>query len=158
MLVVSNTSPICYLVLIGEIDLLPKLFRAILIPTLVRDELRHPEAPEAVQQWIANPPSWLSIHSTPQIPNEQLDRLHSGERAAIVLAEHEEADLLILDEMAARMLATQRGHRITGLIGILDEAASRNYVDLPRAIERLAQTNFRASPRLLKALLDRYRS
>ena len=102
-----------------------------------------------MQQWIANPPSWLSIHSTPQIPNEQLDRLHSGERAAIVLAEHEEADLLILDEMAAR---------ITGLIGILDEAASRNYVDLPRAIERLAQTNFRASPRLLKALLDRYRS
>jgi hypothetical protein len=32
---VSDTSPICYLILIGEIDLLPKLFSQVLMPQAV---------------------------------------------------------------------------------------------------------------------------
>lgn len=96
-MVVSNTSPISYLVLIGEIDLLPKLFETVTIPIAVRDELLHPDAPELVKAWIAVPPAWLNLHETPQISDEQLDRLHAGEKAAIVLAEQHAAKLLISD-------------------------------------------------------------
>ena len=32
MIAVADTPPICYLILIGEIDLLPKLFSQVLLP------------------------------------------------------------------------------------------------------------------------------
>lgn len=39
MIIVSNTSPINYLILIGHINLLPELFGAIIIPQAVYSEL-----------------------------------------------------------------------------------------------------------------------
>jgi len=53
LLVVADTSPIRYLVQIGQIDLLVRLFEEIVIPAVVVDELRHPSAPAAVQAWIS---------------------------------------------------------------------------------------------------------
>ena len=54
-----------------------------------------------------------------------MNRLHAGERDAIALAQNLEADLVILDEKAARKVAKERGLQVTGLVGILDEAATR---------------------------------
>ena len=39
MIVVADTSPICYLLLIGGISLLPQLYGQVLIPQAVRQEL-----------------------------------------------------------------------------------------------------------------------
>jgi predicted nucleic acid-binding protein len=39
MIIVSDTSPICYLLLIGEIELLPQLYGQVLIPQAVQQEL-----------------------------------------------------------------------------------------------------------------------
>ena len=50
LLVVADTSPIRYLVEIGHIGILPRLFERILIPSLVHDELRHPSAPKSVRE------------------------------------------------------------------------------------------------------------
>ncbi len=61
MIVVSNTSPINYLILIGEIDLLPKLFGQIIIPQAVYIELSDTEAPNLVRTWITTSPDWLKI-------------------------------------------------------------------------------------------------
>jgi predicted nucleic acid-binding protein len=46
-IVVADTSPVHYLVLIGEVEILPALFEKIVVPTAVLDELVHPGAPEA---------------------------------------------------------------------------------------------------------------
>jgi predicted nucleic acid-binding protein len=48
VIAVSDTSPLCYLILIAKIDLLPKLFGQISVPRAVVDELRHDDAPELV--------------------------------------------------------------------------------------------------------------
>ncbi|MFO5491263.1 MAG: hypothetical protein ACLBM6_01675 [Cuspidothrix sp.] len=61
MLVVSDTSPLCYLLLIGEIQILTQLYHQVLIPKIVQDELLHEESPIVVQNWINDPPSWLII-------------------------------------------------------------------------------------------------
>lgn len=50
MTTVSDTSPVHYLVLIGQAELLPKLFGDILIPGPVAVEMRHPRAPGAVRE------------------------------------------------------------------------------------------------------------
>ena len=52
MIAVSDTSPICYLILIGEIDILPRLFDQVLVPQAVLTELRHVDAPEPVRDWV----------------------------------------------------------------------------------------------------------
>jgi predicted nucleic acid-binding protein len=56
-----------------------------------------PGAPTVLQQWIANPPSWLTIQSVSVI-DETLNALEPGEQAAITLAQTLPADLLIIDE------------------------------------------------------------
>ena len=42
---------------------------------------------------------------------------------------------------------------MSGLLGVLREAASRGLVDLPTAVQTLLSAGFRASPALLKWLL-----
>jgi predicted nucleic acid-binding protein len=49
LVVVADTSPLRYLVQIDQIQLLPRLFEKILIPSVVSDELRHPSAPEVIR-------------------------------------------------------------------------------------------------------------
>ena len=52
MIVVSDTSPLNYLVLIDLQHILPELFERILIPSAVRDELQSAGAPEAIVQLL----------------------------------------------------------------------------------------------------------
>jgi predicted nucleic acid-binding protein len=152
--VVADTSPLCYLLLIDQVDLLPCLFERILIPRAVAAELAHPAADGKLREWIARPPLWLEIREAPP-PRFDLSRLDAGESEAIALAEAIGADLVILEERKARQIAVERGLQITGLLGILVAAAERGLVELREVLERLRQTSFRADPRLLASLLDR---
>ena len=61
MIVVADTSPVCYLILIGEIDVLSKLFTQVLLPREVLDELLDDDAPPPVRSWANAPPPWISI-------------------------------------------------------------------------------------------------
>jgi predicted nucleic acid-binding protein len=150
--VVSDTSPIGYLLLIGQVDLLAALFERIHIPLAVRDEL---DAAPGFRNWVASLPEWVEIHVAPSVPDTGLDHLDPGEREAIALAEEMGADLVLLDEKRARQVARERGRAVTGLLGVLDRAAQAGLVPLEDAIDRLGRTNFRVEPRLIQALFDR---
>ncbi len=158
MIVVSDTSPICYLLLIGEIELLPQLYGQVLIPQTVQQELANERSPAVVQAWISQPPKWLVIQ-TVNVPSDSgLDNLDLGERAAIILAEQRGANLVVLDDLLGRQVALSRQLRVTGLLGVLDEAARQKLVDFSGAIARLQQTTFRASSKLLRSLLQQHRA
>ncbi|MGD1857098.1 MAG: DUF3368 domain-containing protein [Leptolyngbyaceae cyanobacterium] len=152
MIVVSDTSPINYLLLIDQIELIPRLFGQTTIPDAVRDEMLDSDAPLVLQKWIANPPDWLVIQSVPKT-DETLNFLDPGEQAAITLAQKMSVDLLIIDERLGRRTAAERGIPIVGTLGILDEAASHGLINLSDAITRLQTTNFRISRRIIQALL-----
>jgi len=107
---------------------------------------------------IERSPAWLEIREAMGETHRGLAGLHRGERAAIQLAYELAADLLVLDDKAARAAASALGFRITGLLGILDLAGRRGLVDFPAAVDRLRSTSFRASPSLLRSLLGRHRS
>ena len=156
MIIVSNTSPINYLILIGYIDLLLELFQQIIIPQAVYRELSDAAAPLLVQTWIATPPDWLKIQQVNQASDTIVDLLDPGERAAILLAQELNADLLLLDDMKARRTATDRGLAITGILGILDQAASMKLIDLPAAVQSLQNTSFWVSDSLFQRLLDKH--
>lgn len=156
MIIVSNTSPINYLILIGQIDLLPKLFGQIIIPQAVYSELSDTEAPNLVRTWIATPPDWLKIQPVSQASDTIIDLLDPGERAAILLAQELSADLILLDDMKARLAAKDRGLSITGILGILDQAATMKLINLAAVVQSLQSTSFWASDSLFQRLLDKH--
>lgn len=156
MIAVLDASPLCYLLLIGEIDLLPQLFSRVVVPQTVILELRHDDPPATVRNWASNLPIWISVEDTPDTFSADMEKLQAGERAAILLAELIQADIIIIDEKAARLIAGRRGLSVTGILGVIGEAATRGLVDLTRAIDRLRRTSFRCSPALFKATLERY--
>jgi len=159
MLVISDTSPICYLVLIGEIDLLYQIYTQVLIPQVVQEELLNEKSPIEVQNWINNPPHWLIIKNIDvSLSTKDLAVLDPGETAAILLAQQENASLIIIDDGLGRKIARDHGLKVTGLLGVLDQAASKNLIHLPSVISRLKRTTFRASSTLLDSLLKRYLS
>jgi predicted nucleic acid-binding protein len=54
--VVSDTSPINYLVLIDAIFVLPELFTSVVIPKAVSEELQHDQTPEPCERMDAQSP------------------------------------------------------------------------------------------------------
>jgi predicted nucleic acid-binding protein len=61
-------------------------------------------------------------------------RVSDSDRAAILLAERLNADVLLLDEKAARTVASLRGLHLSGTLGILADAGRRKLVDLPQVV------------------------
>ncbi|MGA2572065.1 MAG: hypothetical protein ABSF23_16270 [Terracidiphilus sp.] len=57
MIVVADTSPLNYLILIGEIEILPKLYDKVLLPEEVHRELQRAQTPSAVREWAASLPT-----------------------------------------------------------------------------------------------------
>lgn len=90
------------------------------------------------------------------ILDPETQNLHPGEREVLALGRELSADLVILDDRAARQAARDAHLRLTGLVGLLDRGASEGLIDLPTAVRRLRKTNFRIAPRLLRDLLRRH--
>ena len=155
MTLVSNTSPLCYLALIGHAEILPKLYGNVHTTHKVLEELRHPDAPPSVRNWATTPPDWLKIHSDPEDPDQTLAALDPGERTALRLSEQLRSDVVLLDESAARTLVVQRSLKVSGTLGVLCDAAQAGLLELPTALDLLRKTNFRASPELWKSLYTR---
>jgi len=158
-LVVADTGPLNYLVLIEAVDLLPKLFEQIWIPQAVFDELAHLDAPILVRAFVANRPPWLEVRPNPPQSSDNADEamLDDGERAAIVLAASFGAELILMDDRAGVSAAHRRGLTVTGTLGVLDLAARRGLLDLESAFAKLKVTNFRYPPEIMAALLAQHR-
>lgn len=157
--VISDTSPLSYLLLIGCIDILPRLYTQIRIPHEVLLELSSPAAPPIVSGWIANRPPWLEAAPptpllSPSLPALPIPlSLDPGETAAIHLALAEPGSLLLIDEAAGREYATKIRIANTGTLGVLLAASQFGLIDLNVAIQALQQTSFRVSQTLIRQLL-----
>lgn len=151
--VVADTSPLNYLILIEAIELLPRLYGRIVIPVEVLNELIDDGAPRRVSEWAMKLPEWVEVRSAPLSSDPSLSRLDQGERCAILLAQSEAEVLLLIDEAAGRLEASRRGIPNTGTVGVLRAASIARLVDLPSALARLAATNFRISRPLLAGLI-----
>lgn len=157
MVVVADSSPLRYLIVLGEQDLLPELLGEIWIPSAVLEELSASATPVGVRAFLHSPPGWLQVRDPEKgflegIPI-QLDR---GERAALALARELGADLVLLDDAAARAQARSLGFRITGTVGLLRLAAERGIINVPDTVEQLRQCGFYLSESLIRAAFQEW--
>jgi predicted nucleic acid-binding protein len=121
-LVIADTGPVNYLVLVRHIDLLPRLFARVGIPVAVQTELSSPVAPLPVQRWIVTPPGWLEVVATEAV--DPTGGLHKGEAAALSLAASLHADQGLIDFAEAAERLRQTTFRSPG--ALLDLMLARN--------------------------------
>ena len=150
--VIADTAPINYLVLIGHVEILPKLFEKVVLPSAVKDELSNPETPTTVRKWIAAPPQWLEIRHAGGL--EGVSSLGAGETEAIALALELRADLLLMDDRRGVKAARSKGIEVTGTLGVLGLAGKRGLVNLTEAFDLIKKTNFRCPQTIMDELLD----
>ena len=150
--VITDSSPLNCLTLIGSVGVLHRLYGTVIVPPQVISELIDTAAPQNVREWASDLPKWIEVRET-TVCDDEMTHLDPGERAAIVLAQSEPGALLLIDETAGRVEASRRGIRNTGTLGVLRAAALEDYVDLPTALAQLLETNFRVSMELVTALL-----
>ena len=155
MIVVTDTTPLNYLILIDEIELLPLLFGTVLLPSAASEELRQEETPAKVRGWMTHPPAWLQVRTVITRPNPLLMSLDPGEREAIQLALELGISTVLMDEAKGRQLAQAFHLEVRGTLGILERAAKLGKLDLHPALRKLQQTNFRISPSVLASFLKR---
>jgi predicted nucleic acid-binding protein len=157
MIVVSDTSPLNYLILIDFQDVLPTLFGQIIIPQAVLNELQHTKTPEKIKHWIAAKPAWLEVRNARSSPGNKLENLDYGEREAIFLAEELSADAILIDEKDGRREAARLGFITIGTLSVLDRAAETNLISFAEAIDKLRKTPFREPKQIVEALLNKHK-
>jgi predicted nucleic acid-binding protein len=155
MLIIADSSPLHYLLLIGHIDIVPTLYERIIVPAIVIVELCHRRTPAIVRDWVEARPEWVDVQQPHLTASGSLAELDDGERDAILLAMELEADLLLLDDRRARVEATRQRLPTTGTLGVLQAASRHDLLNLPEALSRLLETNFRVDQALIDALLAR---
>jgi predicted nucleic acid-binding protein len=153
-MIIADTSPLNYLILIDAVEILPKLFQEVVIPGAVLQELLASGATEKVQQWADKAPPWLKVRAVETI--DKTIRLGRGEIEAISLTVELSAAAILLDDKAARLTAKRRNIKVIGTLGLLKLADENKLIDFKVAVKRLQSTNFRVSKVVIEKLLNRY--
>lgn len=146
--VVADTTPLNYLILIGQTEVLHQLFGEVMIPEAVLAVLRHPKAPAAVTAWLATLPPWIRVVKVSHV--DDTIQLGHGETEAISLAIERQVSIVLMDERRGRAAAEARGLLPIGTLNILDLADERRLLDGVSALSDLKQTTFRANEELLE--------
>ena len=157
MTVIADTSPLQYAVEIDVAHTLFMLYGRIVVPAAVSSEMRHSGAPLLLRRWVEDHNEEIQVLSV-QVPDDpRLALLDLGEREAIVLAQRTPGSLLIIDDGEGREEARRRGLRITGLLGVIRDAALRGFLDFDEALQKLRNTDFRLSPEVEDLVRRQYR-
>lgn len=141
MRVISNTSPVLNLAIIGQSGLLRQQFSQVWIPVAVRDELcPDEERPGSAAIRDALAAGWLQVEPVMDhlLVNALARELDRGEAEAITLALQSGAERILLDERDARRVARSYGLEPTGVLGVLLRARREgNLASLSEAIDAL---------------------
>jgi predicted nucleic acid-binding protein len=153
VIVVVDTSPLIALDRIERLDVLRLLFGRVVRPQSVVDELLSGKSVHGGSGALFDAP-WME---TVPDPAEAVFRkeLGAGETAALALAKTMGADLILLDDLAARRVAFGLGLRVSGTLGVLAAAAQRGIVpDFAEAMESLRRAGIWVSDSVVAAALE----
>ena len=125
--VISNTTPIISLLKINKLQLLKDLYGKITIPYAVFEEIEFGRNKLFYQDLSLI--NWIEIKKVSNVSKKYIFDLDAGEAEVLILAKEENADLVILDEIAGRRYAKQLELKLTGTIGVLLKAKEKGFVN-----------------------------
>jgi uncharacterized protein len=155
MTVIVDVTPLIYLAAISRFSLLESLYRRIIIPSAVRDEVvvqgsgRWGATETAAANWIdcraVSDPATMAA-----VPAD----LDLGEREVIALAEEHRANLVIMDESSGRHELKRRRFTLIGTMGVLMLAKGRGLITtLKPEFDGLRACGFHLSDHVYQACL-----
>lgn len=153
--VVVNSTPLLVLGNIGQLDILQKMYGKIVIPEAVFHEVT--EKDDAASQAVLEARNWIQVETIRNSSEYALyrARLHAGEVETMILAQQEPtADIVVLDDNAARKTAEFLGLKVTGTIGILVKAKQNGIIQqIKPLLNEIKQNGFFISDRLMNMIL-----
>ena len=160
MIVVSDTTPLITLMKAGQLNVLHRLFGEIVLPEAVYRELTaNPLFPEEAA--LIQSSSFIRVVRVKQESSVSILRraagLDLGESEAIVYADEQQADLLLMDEARGRRVAADMGLKIMGSVGVIVNAFRAGLLsarDAESTFERINRENRHISKRLIQDALD----
>ena len=132
--VVVNSTPLIVLCGIGRLDILRGLYQEIYIPVAVYREVTAKEDSACVQ--IKNAGDWIHVEQIRDHAEKKMykAKLHDGEVEVMILAQEQKADLVILDDNAAKKTAKYLELTVTGTLGILLKAKQKGIIEAVRPL------------------------
>ncbi len=153
-IVISNTTPIISLALIGHLDLLRALYGNVIVPPAVAAEILTGGRARIGVTDFKNMGWFQQAALTDPRRADLLVDLDRGEAEVIALAQELKADLLLLDERLGRRHAQRLGLTITGTLGVLLRAKQQGLVpEIKPLIEQLQQGGIRLGRPLVAQVL-----
>ena len=155
-IIISDTTALIILAKTNHLDLLTNFIDRVYIPKAVMNEIKYKN--DIVKVLIENSDfiEMKEVESKEILSDIETTNLDLGEMEAIALA-LELGLRLIIDEKIGRKIASQRGVKIIGLLGILEanfKLKLISYKELLYILEDFKKVNYRLSIRLEKAFLD----
>ena len=161
-MILSNSSPLIYLAKLGKLDILKTLFKEIIIPKEVYEEVvikgKEEKFFDALKVENSVQEGWLKVKET--TINKEIETLAPeidlGEIALISLAKKLKPSLILIDDASARAIAESFGFNVKGTLYILLTAYKKKIIDkneIKELINRLIVSGFRISQELYINLL-----
>lgn len=151
--IISNTTPILSLLKINKLELLKEIYGTIIIPRAVFQEIE--KGKDKLYYQNLSLVNWIRIK---KIKNKESRTyffdLDDGEAEVLILANEQNADLVILDEIMGRRYAKQLEINLTGTVGVLLKAKEKGLVkSIRELLNELTEKGTWLNPKLiLKAI------
>lgn len=151
--IVCNSGPLIALSMVGQLELLEKLYRRVLIPDAVLREVTGAGEGRIGASEVEKA-SWLErVHEREDVSPEPLlaKELGPGEAAVIATAHRLQAGLVLIDERRARRIAEQAySLRVKGSAGILVSAKRAGLISAVRPLlDTMSRKGYYLSVRLI---------
>lgn len=152
--VIVNSTPLIILGNIDRLDILQKIYGEIIIPRAVFEEVtsKNDDAKLKLSQNL----SWIKICEVKDKSNRKIyqSKLHDGEVEVMMLANEISADLLIIDDNAAKKTAKFLGFNVTGTLGVLLKAKTQKIIgEIKTILKEMLNRGFYISPKVLEIVL-----
>lgn len=154
--IIANSTPLIALNKIGKLDLLKQMYREIIIPYAVYEEVILESSIKESNDFIKES-GFINII---KIKNEEAKRLfvtslHKGEVEVMILAKEIEADLCIIDDLLARRYAKYYNLNITGTIGAILKSKEQGIISEVRPImDELIDSGIYIDPKLYNRVIE----
>jgi uncharacterized protein len=157
MIIISDTSPISNLLLIGHLPLLKALYGQLIIPDAVFQEIKVLET-FGVDVSAVQAADWIEVRAVcdQMLVEKLVTEVDRGEAEAIALAIELNAERLLIDERIGRRVAQRYDLKITGLLGVLVSAKQNKLINELKPIldQLIQQAKFRVHTDLYQQILE----
>ena len=153
MIIISDSSPLISLAIIGKLNILARLYEEIYVPTAVYEEVVKSNKPFAKEL-----KSFLR-GKTKSVKNKMavdilLSDIGAGEAEAIILALEQHPDVILIDDLKARRFAKIKGLTVMGTMGLLLMAKKEGLIEeIKPLLSDLLSNNIRISSKIIDITL-----